>query len=57
MSECSLFSSEKRSTLKGNNCLPLGAIVFPFRADIFQKGIDVYERKEEVTKATSLVKN
>ena len=49
--------SEKRSTLKGKNLLPRGANSFLLGYAPFQKGVGVPERKQEITKVVSLLKN
>ena len=49
-------SSQKGSTLKGKNLLQMGAY-FLFRVSIFQRGLDVQESNEEVTKVASPQKN
>ena len=51
-----LLLSEKWSTLKGKNLVPLGERSFLFCADLFQKGLDVQESKQEVIKVVSLAK-
>ena len=51
-----LLTSEKRSTLKGKNLLPVGANSFRLEQTPFQKGIGIQGRKEEVRKIT-IVKN
>ena len=48
------FPSEKGSSLKGKNLLPLGANSFLLEQIPFEKGVQ--ERKQEVTKTLSLVK-
>ena len=48
------FPSEKRSTLKGRNLLPLGANFFLLEKTPFQKGIGVLESKQEVMKVMAL---
>ena len=52
-----LLLSEKGSTLKGKNLLPLGANSFLLEQTLFQKGTGVPESKQEVTKVVFLVKN
>ena len=49
--------SEKGSTLKGKNLLPLGANSFLLEQTPFQKGYGKQESKLEVIKVVSLVKN
>ena len=48
-------TSEKESSLKGNNLLPKSKL-FPFRVDPFQKRMGAHESKKEVIKVVSLVK-
>ena len=48
--------SEKESTLKGKNLLPMGANSFLLEWTHFQMGLGVLESKQEVTKVVSLVK-
>ena len=49
--------SKKGSTLKGRNLHPVGANSFLLGETLFQKGFDVQELKQEVTKIVSLVAN
>ena len=51
------LSSEKGSTQKGKNLLPLGANFFLFEQTIFQKGFGVQEGKQEVSNIISIVEN
>ena len=50
LSELVMLPSEKGSTLKGKNLLPL-----PFRVDTFQNGLCEHKSKQEVTEIISLV--
>ena len=52
-----LLPTDKRSTLKGKNLLPLGANSFLLEWTLFQKGLGEQECKQEVTKVVSLVKH
>ena len=56
-SKLSYLPSEKKSALKGNNLLPVGALT-PTGSNFlsFQKGLGMQEGKQEVTKVVSLVK-
>ena len=54
---CCGSHSEKRSTLKGKNLLPLGANSFLLEHTSFQKRLVVQESKQEVSKVVFLVQN
>ena len=55
LSKVFCLPSEKGSTLKGKNLLPVGANSFLLELIPFQKGFNLLEHKEEVTKVVSLV--
>ena len=56
MSKSIFVPSEKLSVLIGKHIAPTRSKSFPYREDIFQKGIDVYECKCEVSNVIFLAK-
>ena len=54
---CFCLPSEKESSLKGKNLLPLGANSFLLQLTTFQKGPCAQESKQEVIEVVCLVKN
>ena len=55
-SQIGIASSIKGSTPKREEFSPSGNRFFPFRVDLFQKGLVVHECEQEVTKVVSLLK-